>query len=355
MRTSVIALASLTSATLACTDAAAPPPPPPVPPSPLARCADPAVAVTTRWRVDNVHAPITALAGAGASFVIASADGAVKPWHLSAAGATAVRPGYGEPLATSGVATAALTATADGTVAAIDVEGGASTWIVAAGALGPRQALLPAAGVAAALDDDGRWLAGATDSFAGDLTLVELATGARVGPLTTTLWHAAAARLAPGDRWLTVGEWYGCPAIERRDLADPTAAAVAWDTCNGAGGGLAQGWFRSLATDPSGASVVAAGDQLIARFDSDQLAAGPRALATTDVRIDRVLRLDGDGLAVTLAQRGDGAELTWWTLADLRPVRTEPIAAAVDIAIEPTTGVIVAASADGLVRGYACE
>ena len=105
----------------------------------------------------------------------------------------------------------------------------------------------------------------------------------------------------------------------------------------------------------NGAPVVVAGDQLIARFDSDQLGAGPQALTATDARLDRVVRLDGDGLVITLAQRAAGAELTWWTLADLRPVRTAAIAAAFDIAVEPTTGVVVAASTDGQLRGYVCE
>jgi hypothetical protein len=124
------ALPCVAVVTAACTEPAPEPPPepPPLRTSPLAACADPAVALTPRWQVDNLHAPVTAIATSGATLVVGSADGAVKLWHLSTTGAIERRPGYGTPLREAGTTVAALAATADGALAAVDLDGAAAAW-----------------------------------------------------------------------------------------------------------------------------------------------------------------------------------------------------------------------------------
>ncbi len=362
MRTAIasllLALAPLALAPLAlvgCTDAAPPPPiDPETEPSALAGCADPAVAVAQRWQVDNLHDPITSIARTGRTVVVATSDGAVKTWEIAAAGATETRPLYGEPIVDQGVALGALAAGPGAGIAGVDVEGQGRVWMADGAEVVPARALVPAAGALVAVDDQLRWLVGGTEAFAGDLTIAELATGAIRGPLPTQLWHASAAHLGRGDRWVTVGDWYGCPAIDVRDPRAPEVEVGYWDACRGDGGSMQGGWFHAVAVDAAATTAIAVGDQLVATFALGAVGAGPTATATTDVRIDRVARLDGDGLAITLAQRGDASELTWWSLADLTVRRTETITAAVDIAVDPEAGLVIAASADGLLRGYAC-
>lgn len=355
MRTSTTLAAFLLAA--ACTESTTPPPPPPpVPdPSPLARCADPAVALDQRWQVDNVHTPITALTSHRGTVVVGSADGAVKLWNLSAAGATAVRPGYGEPLTLEGAAVGALATSPDGAVAAVDVEGGTTAWALDGGELMPRRALLPAAGALVALADDGATLIAGTAEFAGDLSVLDLLAGTAT-PLPTDLWFVEAAR-ATGTRWVTAGEWYGCVGVELRDATAPETRIAMWDACRGTNGTNAQGRFHALALDAAGTSAVVVGDGLIARFDLADLAAGPVAQTATDLRLDRVVRLDGDNVVVTLGHRGAAAELTWWSLDTLQPLRTAALAAipeTIDLVVEPVTGVAVTAAADGTLRGHVC-
>ena len=341
----------------ACTESTTtPPPPPPGPdPSPLARCADPAVALDERWQVDNIHAPITALTSHRGTVVVGSADGAVKLWNLSAAGATAVRPGYGEPLTLTGVAAGALATSPDGAVAAVDVEGGTTAWALDGGELMPRRALLPTAGDLVALADDGATLLAGTAEFAGDLQVLDLLAGTATA-LPTDLWHVEAAR-ATGTRWVTAGEWYGCVGVEIRDALAPATRIAMWDACRGTNGTNVQGRFHALALDAAGTSAVVVGDGLIARFDLADLAAGPVAQTATDLRLDRVVRLDGDNVVVTLGHRGATAELTWWSLDTLQPLRTATLAAIpeiVDLVVEPVTGVAVTAATDGTLRGHVC-
>lgn len=357
MPRSLVSLISLLSllplAIVGCTDAD-PPPDPDAMPSALARCADPAVPLAQRWQVDNLHDPITSIARTGRTVVVATADGALKTWQIAAAGATETRPLYGEPIVDQGVALGALAAGPGAAVVGIDVAGQARVWSADGAELAPSRALVPTAGTLVATDDQLRWLVGGTDAFAGELMIADLATGAIRGPLPTQLWHATAAHLGRGDRWITVGEWYGCPAIDVRDPRTPDVEVGYWDACRGAGATMQTGWFRALAVDAGATSVIAVGDQLLATFALGSIASGPTAIATSDTRFDRVARLDGDGLAITLAQRGDASELTWWSLDDLTVRRTATIPTAVDVAVDAEAGLVIAASRDGLLRGYAC-
>ena len=352
--TSFVLAAGLTLGA-ACTEGAGPPGQPPVgTPSALARCADPAVALTTRWEVDNLHDPITSIARTGTTVVVASADGALKIWETGAGGAAERRPTYGDPIVQAGVALSAIAAGAEATVASVDVEGRARLWSAGGAELRAPMALLAGAGALIAFDEQRRWLVGGTAGFAGELAIADLASGAVHAPVATQLWHATAAQLT-GDRWITAGDWYNCPAIDVRAPSAPDAELAYWDNCRSDTGTDAEGWFRALAVDASGTELLAAGDQLLATFALASVAGGPTAIAATDVRIDRVGRLDGDRLAISFATRGEVSELTWWSLADLTARRTATIAAAVDVAIDPELGLIVAASADGILRGYTCD
>lgn len=352
MRTSI---AAVLLASAACTESTPTPPPPGPDPSPLARCADPAVALEQRWQVDNLHAPITALTSHRGTVVVGSADGAVKLWNLSPAGATAVRPGYGEPITLTGAAVGALATSPDGAVAAVDVDGGTSAWALDGAELMPRRAVLPAAGALVSLAADGATLLAGTAEFAGDLRVVDLGADTAT-ELLTELWHVEAAR-ATGTRWVLAGEWYGCVAVEVRDTAAAETRVALWDACRGTGGTSAQGRFHALALDAAGTSAVVVGDGLIARFDLADVEAGPVAQTATDLRLDRVVRLDGDDVVVTLGHRGAAAELTWWSLDTLQPLRTAALPAlpeTTDLVVEPVTGVAVTAAADGTLRGHAC-
>ena len=365
MRTpSIVSLAASTrsSLTVAVVLAAAggcvdgePPTDPPLPtPSALARCADPAVALEERWLVDNLHDPITAIARTGRTVVVASADGALKVWQTSAAGAAETRPTYGTPIVDEGTALGAIAAGPDGAIAGVDVDGQARLWRVDGSELAPARAMLPAAGSLVAIDYQRRWMVAGTRDFAGDLTIADLDAGTRVGPVQTILWGVTATHLGGDDRWVSAGHWYGCPALELRDPRAPEAALASWDACRDAVGAQHTGWFRALAVDDTATEALVVGDNLLATFTLASLDDGPTALATTDVRLDRVVRLDGDRLAITLAARGDASELTWWSLDDLTARRTVTIPAAVDLVVDAEAGLLVAASADGLLRGYAC-
>ena len=348
------ALPSVAILTVACTepDPDQPPEPPPPRTSPLAACADPAVALTARWQVDNLHAPVTAVATSGATLVVGSADGAVKLWHLSTTGAVERRPGYGTPLREAGPTVATLAATADGALAAVDQGGAAAAWRLDGTPLGGAAAAAPGRAVGAALAPGAALLAIASDDAQTQLTVVDLTAGTATPARPTWLWHTTAAAVTP-QRVVAVGDWYGCPAIETRPRGDLTAT-VYWDDCNGTGGAFRTGWFRALALTADGRGAIAAGDRMLARFDLDDLTAGPRAVAPVDVDLRRVVVLEADGLVVTLGGAGDATALTWWRLDDLVAVRTEPVAADVDLAVEPTTGVAILVAASGLITGLAC-
>ena len=348
------ALPCVAVVTAACTEPAPEPPPEPPPPrtSPLAACADPAVALTPRWQVDNLHAPVTAIATSGATLVVGSADGAVKLWHLSTTGAIERRPGYGTPLREAGTTVAALAATADGALAAVDLDGAAAAWRLDGTPLGGADFAVRSRPLGAALDPSASILAIAAEDPRAQLAVFDVAAGTARPASPTWLWHTTTAAVT-AERVVAVGDWYGCPAIEARPRGELTTTFY-WDDCNGAGGTNRQGWFRALAVTADGRGAIAAGDRVLARFDLDDLTAGPRAVATVDVDLRRVVILEADGLLVTLGGTGDGTALTWWRLDDLVPVRTEPVEADVDLAVEPTTGVAILVAASGVITGLAC-
>lgn len=330
-----------------------PDPDPDPEPSALARCADPAVALETRWQVDNLHDPITSIARSGGTVVVASADGALKIWEVAATGASETRPTYGTPIVDRGVPLGAIATAPGAAIATVDTEGQARVWAADGSVLHPPRALTPTAGALAAIDDDLRWLGAGTAEFGGQLALADLAAGTST-PVTSQLWNATRTHLGRGDRWITAGHWYGCHAFEVRDPRDPAVETGYWDSCRGAGGPQLVGWFRDLAVAADGDELVAAGDQFIATFALDGLARGPLATAMPDVVLQRVARLDADRLAITLATRGETSELTWWSLDDLTVRRTVTIPAAVDMTVDPGRGLVITASAGGLLRGHAC-
>lgn len=341
---------SLVLSLVACADPDDPPPPPPAP-SPLARCAAPSAALTTAWQVDNIHAPITAVTASGTTIVVGSADGAVKLWHLARDRAAELRPGYGTPLREAGPAVTAVAATADGTAVTLDNDLGASAWRLDGTPVGAALAVTEAPAGFAAVDATGTRLAAASDAPFAPLALTDLSAATPTRFLETSLWHLTGAAFT--DRQvIAVGDWYGCPGVEVRD--HDGGAPATWDDCNGAGGGRRQGWFRAVATSADGTTALAVGDGVLARFDLADVTAGPTAIVTTDLALEQVALLEGDGVLVTLGRAGDAAELTFWDLDDLTRLRSHPAAAGVGLTVEPTAGIAVVTAADGTLTGLAC-
>jgi hypothetical protein len=336
-----------------------PPPidPPPTEPTALARCADPDVPVTRAWQVDNLHAPVSALTRAGRTVVLASDDGAVKTWILPAdGGAPSSEPVYGTPLVDEGDRFAALAAAPPGPTAAIagiDTAGRAHVWHADGGELRDPIDMMASGGSFVAVDEQLRWLVGGTDAFAGDLTITPLDTGTPQGPLATELWGAADAEIGHGGNWVTVGDWYGCVAVETRDPRDPATVTGYWDGCHWDGPQLS-GKFASVDLDPYATTALAVGGGVFARFDLTRLGGGPTHHAQIEARLEHVVWLHGDDLALTLGPGADGtSQLGVWSLGG-ELLRTATIEAAIGITVDLEAGTIVTASADGLLRGHTC-
>jgi hypothetical protein len=349
-----LTLASLLAAPLAlgCSDDApvAPDGPPPGTPTALARCADPARPITPAWEVDNIRTPLLALTQLGSTIVVASGDGAVKTWVLDGAGSPS-DPAYGTPFVDDGDVVTALAAGA-GAIAGLDGNGWSRLWSTTGAVLHPPLALTPAAGTYVAVDEHQRWIAGGSE-VSGGPSVANLETGVVDGPLATEMWNVTDAVSGHGGRLVTVGHWYGCPAIEHRDPREPGRVLGYWDGCRGAL--AATGWLRAVALDPYATTAIAVGDGLVMRFDLSNLAAGPVAVAETTARLDAVQWSADDEVAITLGTDPDGGStLTAWTTDDLVARRAIDVPAAIGLSVDRTTGLLITARADGMVRADRC-
>jgi hypothetical protein len=331
-----------------------PPPPPPPQPTALAACADPATPMTTAWQVDNLHAPITAMTRTDRTVVLASEDGFVKTWILPAdGGAPSDEPVYGTPLLIEGTRFDAVAA-APSAIAGIDAGGRAFLWDPAGGALRDPIDMMSSAGTFVAVDEHLRWLVGGTADFAGGLTITALDGGTPQGPLETTLWGAQAAAIGHGGVWAIAGDWYGCPALELRDPRDPATVTAYWDACHWDGPMINSGSLRDVEIDPYATSAIAVGDGVFTRFDLAAIAPGPTTLTQIEARLDDVVWLHGDDLAITLGPGGDGlSSLGVWSL-DGELLRSETIEASAGLDVDLAAGTILTAGVDGQLSARRC-
>lgn len=331
-----------------------------VPPDPtvLARCADPAKPITSAWEVDNIRAPLVAQTQLGSTILVTSGDGAVKTWDLPAAGGAPNAPHYGTPFVDEGVIVPALAAAPPGPVPAfvgLDAAGFAYLWGVDGSTLHDPIALVSSMGAFVAVDADLRWIAGGTDEFGGAMGVADLGTGELEGPLATEMWNVTDAEIGHGGKLVTVGHWYGCPAIELRDASDPTVVTAYWDGCRG-DAAMLQGWLRAVALDPTATEAIAVGDGLFLRFDLANLAAGPTQVVQNDQRYDEVIWSAADELALTLGPAGETeSTISVWSTVDHQVTRTTTVPAAIGLTVDADAGVLITARADGMVRGDRCS
>jgi hypothetical protein len=334
---------------------------PSVGPTALARCGDPARTIDRAWEVDNIRAPLVAQTQLGSTLLVSSGDGAVKTWTLPAAGGAPQPPSYGTPFVDDGDPVPVLAVAPPGPTPAfvgIDVNGGAHVWGAGGTTLHAPFAFTAAAGSYVAIDSNLRWLAGGTAEFAGGLTVADLETGDVTGPLETAMWHVTDAAIGHGGVLVTVGDWYGCPAIELRDPRNPTVVTGYWDGCHW-DGPMLQSWFHSVAVNADATEAIAVGDGLYARFDLAAVAAGPVGYLLTDDRYDHVAWSVDDDLAFALGPTPSVlSKITVWSTTDdvIRRSTTIPVPIqTVGLTLDPTTGTLITARADGMIRGDLCS
>jgi hypothetical protein len=334
----------------------------PPPPTSLARCADPAMPIGEAWEVDNIRAPLTELTAIDRTLLLSSEDGAVKTWILPEGGTDGAptTPHYGTPFVDDGAVMPALAAAGEGSdraFAGLDVNGRAHVWTTAGQSAMEQLDLVTAPGSFVALDGERRWIAGGADLLSGGGFVADLATREVTGPLETLMWNTAAAAFTGDGMLVTVGHNYGCPAIELRDPADPAEAVAYWDGCHWEGEMLNTGWLRAVAVSPDGREAVAVGDGLYARFSLDPtaLAAGPTAYVLGETQYSHVAWSAGDDLAFALGlESAAESTIDVWSTATDTLARGTIVPAAVGIALDPASAVLVTARGDGMVRGDRC-
>lgn len=326
--------------------------------SALDRCAEPGVALTEAWNVDNLHGRIVALTIAeDGTAVVATEDGSVKQWSLGvdadAAPLPGGRPSYGVPFDDGGAPVRALAVAGDRVLGA-GTDGALRQWALADASALPVQTMkLPLTAVAG-LDAERGVIA--DENFGGGLRSISLATGAASEPFETSLWGVS-TMVRTDDALFVGGHDYGIAAIERRDPAAPETVAGVWDP-EGAGGGgeFLQGWVTSLAVSADGSTLIAGSDAtaggvgFVFTIDPEDLQPGPTAvLELTGVR---AVAVTGTGAHVAIATDGHVA---------LHPADLGGAIGGVDVedpvalAIDPSGERLIVASGDGHLRAFTCE
>jgi len=325
----------------------------------LDRCAEPGVALTQTWDVNNLHGPIVALTiAADGTAVVATADGAVKQWSLGVDAESAPlpeqRPSYGVPFDDGGTSVRALAFAGDRVLGA-GADGTLRQWAMSdASALDMQTTKVPLTAVAGI---DATTGVIADEGFGGAMRTVGLDGGAAGAPFETSLWGVT-TMLRHGDDLFVGGHDYGIAAVERRSAATPDTLAAVWDP-EGAGGGgeFVQGWVKSLAISDDGAVLVAAGDGAetgttgyVLAFDAADLQPGP--IARLDVEGVRAVAVTRTGEHVIVATDGHVAIHP----ADLGDaIAGADVADPIAVAIDPSGERLVVASGDGHVRAFMCK
>jgi len=317
----------------------------------LDRCADGTAPLGQLWSVDNLHGEIVSMSPVApdGTIVLGTADGAVKQWALGTSADVAPlsggRPSYGEPFTESGMPARALAIGVDGDrVLAGDDGVGVRAWSIPdAAEVGSTQ--LKGAPLTAIAPRSGTEVIVADTAFGGEMRGVDLDGGTGTGVFTTVLWNVTALATG-GDDLFDVGADYGMAAIERRDLADPTAAADAWVGLDLVGS------IRSVAVSADGAWVATGGDGHLLLFAADDLAAGPSAqLALTTISA-RGVAFTASGARVAVVTDDGHAALYGRDLVS--PVATVEVPQPIGAAVDPSGTRLIVASADGQLRAFGC-
>lgn len=288
------------------------------------------------WSVGNQHGPVRSIV-AGSLVVLGAQDGSVKQWSIDGD-----EPAYGKPFTTAGAPVAALALSSDAHILAATEQGQLAEWRLADAAAARTTTVADAQLSALAVSPDAANAVIGTTS--GQLRAVVRATGAMT-PLTTTLWGASAAGYA-GDRLYTAGHWYSTPQLERRIAIEPNVAVDVWNDK------MRQGWVRSFALDTEGARLAAGGDNFVATFAPDALAAGPVAISDVEghTAVGTVV-LPGGALFVTAGSEGT---LRVWNTETAAPVATLTIAAPIGVAADTAGTTLFTSGPDGRLHAFGC-
>jgi WD40 repeat protein len=300
----------------------------------LERCVVDGGSIKELWSVGNQHGPVTAIV-AGSLVVLGGQDGSVKQWTVDGD-----EPSYGKPFATSGATVAALAMSTEHILAAT-MQGQVAEWKLADASAARTNTLVDSVPSALALSDDTtRAIVGTTT---GQSFVVERSTGAST-QLQSTLWGVHAINVMPGSVY-TSGHNYNTPQIERRAADAPATVVDSWNE--------QKRTAHVLAVAVDAKHLVAAGDQFVASFTPDQLAAGP--LAITDVAEHTAVgavMLPGGALFVTAGSEGT---LRVWNVETAKLVTTLSIPAPIGIAADTAGTRLYTSGADGRLHAFGCE
>jgi hypothetical protein len=324
----------------------------------LDRCAEPGVALTQAWNVDNLHGRIVALTiAADGTAVVATEDGAVKQWSLGVdAGAAPLpggRPSYGVPFDDGGAPVRAVAVAGDRVLGAGN-DGTLRQWALSDASALPAQTMKIPLTAVAGLDDGVGVIA--DENFGGGIRTVSLSDGETSAPFETSLWGVT-TMLRTDDALFVAGHDYGIAAVERRDPSAPETVTGVWDP-EGAGGGgeFLQGWVTSIAVSTDGSTLVAGSDGangglgFVFTIDPDNLLPGPTFVV--EQAGVRAVAVTATGGHVAIATDGHVALHPADLSAAIGGVDVEdPVA----LAIDPSGERLIVASGDGHLRAFTCE
>jgi hypothetical protein len=301
--------------------------------SALEKCVVDGGSLKELWSVGNQHGPVTAIV-AGSLVVLGSEDGSVKQWTVDGD-----EPNYGKPFTTAGATVAAMAMSSEH-ILAVTMQGQVAEWKLADASAARTNTIADIVPSALALTTDA---AGAlVGTASGETFAVDRATGTTT-QLQSTLWGVHAINVA--QHVYTSGHNYGTPQIERRAADAPATVIDMWNEQKRTAHVL------SVAVDTK--HLVAGGDNFVATFAPDQLAAGPIAItdAAEHEAVGAVL-LPGGALFVTAGSEGT---LRVWEAQTAKLVAMLPIAAPIGIAADTAGTRLYTSGADGRLHAFGCE
>ncbi len=315
---------------------------PPIERSAFETCVAGGGRVAEQWSTSNLRGAVTALAVGDSTVVLASQDGSVKQWRIGG------DPSYGTTFSDEdGPVIGALAISSDGFVLGADRQGSLHEWRLSDARPMKTTPIAEIAFASVAISAQADRVAVSSGVEGADIRIVERASGAVIGPLTTELWGVTSVAFGRGELLVTAGHWYGVPLIERRAGTSPDLVIEEWRDQS------IQGHVRAVAIDPSATRVVAAGDGFVAVLDATALAAGPLALIRVpEHRAIGVVMLPGGELFATAGAEGT---VRVWKLATAELVTTVAISTPVGIGTDPRGGQLFTSGADGILRSVACR
>jgi hypothetical protein len=301
--------------------------------SALEKCVIDGGSLQELWSVGNQHGPVTAIV-AGSLVVLGGADGSVKQWTVDGD-----EPNYGKPFTTAGATVAAMAMSSEH-ILAVTMQGQVAEWKLADASAARTNTIADIVPSALALTTDA---AGAlVGTASGETFAVDRATGTTT-QLQSTLWGVHAINVA--QHVYTSGHNYGTPQIERRAADAPAAVVDMWNE--------QQRTAHVLSVAVDAKHLVAGGDNFVATFAPDQLAAGPLAItdAAEHKAVGAVL-LPGGALFVTAGSEGT---LRVWEADTAKLVATLPIAAPIGVAADTAGTRLYTSGADGRLHAFGCD